>query len=214
MKEQMISLPLMVVKLACYEKYHTLGQHYTALISLVENSNFFTAIMQYFYVKLANFGRHLACMFSCFLHALPYHSHYQIICISQTPPHSIANSSPQFFFLSFFLLLPERTEDTSQHHTCLPQGQHSLGKYLREAWLFLLTQLATLEMFLECDSKGWPQHPGKYYVFKNRRPNFTLPTDWHKVLDVGNNTLALQIVAIFKRVTYILCGSNTDTLYI
>lgn len=83
----------------------------------------------------------------------------QVISVSQPPsnPCSLHPSS------SFFLLLAERTENTLQHHTCFPQGQQCLGKYLR--WvekldfpcLYSVTaQLATLEVFLECDWRSTP----------------------------------------------------------
>lgn len=92
-----------------------------------------------------------------FLHSPITQSGY--LCIS-TPFQSLF-PAPIFFF--FFLLLAERTENTLQHHTCFPQGQQCLGKYLRWAekldfpCLYSVTaQLATREVFLECDCRSTP----------------------------------------------------------
>lgn len=99
-------------------------------------------------------GLHVQLFFS----ALPLLN--QVISVSQ-PPSNPYSLHPSFFF--FFILLAERTENTLQHHTCFPQGQQCLGKYLRWAekldfpCLYSVTaQLATREVFLECDCRSTP----------------------------------------------------------
>lgn len=56
--------------------------------------------------------------------------------------------------------------------------------------------------------------PWKLLCIQDLTTDFSQPIVRRKVLDVENNRLALQNDAIFKRVTYILSGSNRNTLYI
>lgn len=147
-------------------------------------------------------------MYSCF-HTLSHHSRYQIICISQTHPNSIPNSLHPIVYCCW------REQRTPHNITpAFPKGNM--------AWENIWGKLDFLSLDPACYSRSvfgmrlWRATPASWKIlcFKNVRTNFTLPIDWHKVLDVRNNRLALQIVAIFKRVTYILCGSNRNTLYI
>lgn len=46
------------------------------------------------------------------------------------------------------------TEDTSRNHTCLPQGQHSLGKHLKKVWLSPPFDSLPLPSILHRNRKG------------------------------------------------------------